>query len=141
MCTIRSIIRQQCIPTKLPVSPDAVSHRIIYYQQNTTMSSSFSDNDEVLSAQIIAAVEIVTCATGRAHRAGSRRGKAANRERFFADKTLQMREDYFIGEDVVRVDGGRGKRYTCSRNIDSNSRSLIPMTRYVTRCSQQVGKN
>jgi hypothetical protein len=105
------------------------------------MSSSFSDNDEVLSAQIIAAVEIVTCATGRAHRAGSRRGKAANRERFFADKTLQMREDYFIGEDVLRVDGGRGKRYTCSRNVDSNSRSLIPMTRYVTRCSQEVGKN
>jgi hypothetical protein len=29
----------------------------------------------------------------------------------------------------------------CSRNVDSNSRSLIPMTRYVTRCSQQVGKN
>jgi hypothetical protein len=29
----------------------------------------------------------------------------------------------------------------CSRNVDSNSRSLIPMTRYVTSCSQQVGKN
>jgi hypothetical protein len=29
----------------------------------------------------------------------------------------------------------------CSRNVDSNSRSRIPMTRYVTRCSQQVGKN
>jgi hypothetical protein len=36
MCTIRRIIRQQCIPTKLPVSPDAVSHHSIYYQQNTT---------------------------------------------------------------------------------------------------------
>jgi hypothetical protein len=31
-------------------------------------------------------------------------------------------------------------RMVCSRNVDSNSRSLIPMTRYVTRCSQ-VGKN
>jgi hypothetical protein len=30
---------------------------------------------------------------------------------------------------------------SCSRNVYSNSRSLIPMTRYVTRCSQQVGKN
>jgi hypothetical protein len=48
----------------------------------------------------------------RAHRAGSRRGKAANRERFFADRTLQFREDYFFGEDVLRVDGGRWKRYT-----------------------------
>jgi hypothetical protein len=76
------------------------------------MSSSSSDNDEVLSALIIRAVESVTCARCRAHRAGSRRGKAGNRERFFADKTLQIREDYFHGEDVLRVDGGRGKRYT-----------------------------
>jgi hypothetical protein len=37
MCTIRRIIRQQCIPTKLPVSPDAVAHHIIYYQQNRTV--------------------------------------------------------------------------------------------------------
>jgi hypothetical protein len=37
MCTIRRIIRQQYIPTKLPVSLDAVSHHIIYYQQNTTL--------------------------------------------------------------------------------------------------------
>jgi hypothetical protein len=29
----------------------------------------------------------------------------------------------------------------CTRDVDSNSRSLMPMTRYVTRCSQQVGKN
>jgi hypothetical protein len=65
------------------------------------MSSSSFDNDEVLSALIIAAVESVTSARGRAHRAGSRRGKAANRERFFAGKTLQIREDYFIGEDVL----------------------------------------
>jgi hypothetical protein len=64
------------------------------------------------SPTIIAAVESVTCARGRAHRAGSRTGKAANRERFFADRTLQIREDYFIGEDVLRVGGGRGKRYT-----------------------------
>jgi hypothetical protein len=34
-----------------------------------------------------------------------------HRERLFADKTLQIREDYFIGEDVLRVDGQRGKRY------------------------------
>jgi hypothetical protein len=72
------------------------------------MPSSSSDNDEVLSALIIAAVESATCARGRAHRAGSRRGKAANRERFFADKTLQIRDEYFICEDVLRVDGGRG---------------------------------
>jgi hypothetical protein len=62
-----------------------------------------------LSALIVVAVESVTCASGRAHRAGSRRGKAANRERFFADRTLQIREDYIIGDDVLRVDGGRGK--------------------------------
>jgi hypothetical protein len=36
---------------------------------------------------------------------------------------------------------GRQACRLCSRNVDSNSRSLIPMTRYVTRCSQQVGKN
>jgi hypothetical protein len=75
------------------------------------MSPSSSENDKLLSVLINAAVESVTCARGTAHRAGSRRGKAANRERFFADRTLQNSEDYFIGEDVVRVDGGRGKRY------------------------------
>jgi hypothetical protein len=74
--------------------------------------SSSSDNNEVLSALIIAAVESETYARGRAHRAGSRRDKAANRERFVAGRTLQIREDYFIGEDVLRVDSGHGKRYT-----------------------------
>jgi hypothetical protein len=31
--------------------------------------------------------------------------------------------------------------YVLSCTRDSNSRSLLPMKRHVTRCSQQVGKN
>jgi hypothetical protein len=57
-------------------------------------------------------MEGTKCAWDRAHRAGSLGGKAANRERFYAKRTLQIREDYFIGEDVLQLDGGRGMRYT-----------------------------
>jgi hypothetical protein len=49
MCTIRRIIRQQCIPTKLPVSPDAVSHHIVYYQQNTTSGCAVDGRSTVLA--------------------------------------------------------------------------------------------
>jgi hypothetical protein len=46
---------------------------------------------------------------------------------------------------IVQREAGKrmlaGDEQNCSRNVDSTSRSLISMTRYVTRCSQQVGKN
>jgi hypothetical protein len=113
------------------------------------MSSSSSENDEVLSALIIAAVESVTCARGRAHRAGSRSGKAANSERFFGDKTLQIREDYFIGEDVLRVNGGLEKRYTqeeferrfrIPRSVFNDILPVVSVDEYVQARSDATGK-
>jgi hypothetical protein len=54
------------------------------------MSSSSSDNDEIVSVLTIVAMEGATCARGRAYRKGSLGGKAENRERYFAEKTHQL---------------------------------------------------
>jgi hypothetical protein len=65
------------------------------------MSYSSSDNEEVLSAFVMKTVETNQRSKNKSHRSGSQNGRAANRERYFVDKALKIREECFMGEQFV----------------------------------------
>jgi hypothetical protein len=74
---------------------------------------SSSDNDEIAS---VLALALVATDSARQEIAsqniGSSIGMAPNRERNFAQKMANIRDDYFLADDEVRRDGGIRKRYT-----------------------------
>jgi hypothetical protein len=72
---------------------------------------SSSDNDEIASVLALVATDSARQETASKN-IGSSIGKAPNRERNFAQKMANIRDDYFLADDEVRRDGGIGKRYT-----------------------------
>jgi hypothetical protein len=76
-----------------------------------SVMSSSSDNDEIASVLALAATDSARQETA-SQNIGSSIGKAPNRERNFAQKMANIRDEYSLAGDEVRRDGGIGKRYT-----------------------------
>jgi hypothetical protein len=76
-----------------------------------SVMSSSSDNDEIVSVLSLVATESDNRET-LSQNIGSSIGRAANRERIFAQKMASIRDDYFVDDDEVSGDGGIGKRYS-----------------------------
>jgi hypothetical protein len=73
--------------------------------------SSSSDNDEIASVLALVATE-----GAKRERASQNVGfsiaKAPNRERSLVQKIASIRDEYFVDNDEIRLNGGIGKRYS-----------------------------
>jgi hypothetical protein len=74
-----------------------------------SVMSCSSDYDEIASVLALVATDSARQETA-SQNIGSSIGKAPNRERSFAQKMANSRDDYFLANDEVHRDGGIGKR-------------------------------